>query len=151
MVKKKTAELVKKFTEAAEDVRTVEGLRELLEELREYASTAVSVAKTDEKALNAARFYGELEDAVKEIVSSTFANEAMTESGKRWYGPSTSEAIARAMVEGVAEGLSGRELVQYIVDVTGRAISTIRHWLSELGEEELAREARRMERARYGV
>ena len=148
----KPSELVRKqFIEAAEDVRTVEGFRELLEELRNYAYRAISVAKTEEGALNAAKFYGELEDAVKEIVSSTFANEAMTESGRRWYGPSTSEAIARAVTEGAAEGLSGRELVQYIVDVTGRAISTVRHWLSELGEEELAREARRMEREHYGV
>ncbi|MGC8584252.1 MAG: hypothetical protein ACP5MH_11100 [Thermoproteus sp.] len=130
---------------------SVGGLEDVLGEIEEYQEAAVAAAKSDKALENAAKTYRHLRYLVTEIARGRLAEQAMTERAPRWYSRAASEKIAEAVAEGVAEGLRGEELVRHVIETTGLAPSTVRHWFSELGEAELATIARRIERQRYGV
>ena len=83
------------------------------------------------------------------------AYEEQVSRGERWFSEATAERISEALVNALAEGYHGRDVIESIMAQTGLSIVTIRHYLYELAREipeysELATIARQMEREMLG-
>lgn len=157
---KKTKVIVEKFVQWGKDCTTPECFRELFSELELYE-------KFGRRTPRGERVYDMIREQIREEAATTTGQWVWRETERRWieegrrghlwFREESSRRMAEAYVRGLEEGLSGRQLIEAIQRETGLSIVAVRHWLYELarltGSEEvveLAREARRMERERYG-